>query len=124
MTNLQQSLCSYCVCVCVGLSINEIINIMFYYSFISCLSLTSSIYLQMSLFPSIPSFTHFTILFITQTPKCLRIFHLLYIPSITPYPLNNFFLRWLVITIRYKIVFLLCLIMFEFLVELTKYNSI
>ena len=37
---------------------------------------------------------------------------------------KQLFLRWLVITIRYKIVFLLCLIMFEFLVELTKYNSI
>ena len=116
--------CSFlCTCVeCVGLSINEIINIMFYYSFyLLSLVYLLSIYLQMSFLPvSLPHSRslHFSYLVLHTNQNFTRILHLLYSINQCRYLLK--FLRWLVITIRYKVVCLLCLIMLKILVKLTK----
>ena len=68
--------CLCCECVCVGLSINEIINIMFYYSFY----LLSFFYLlnlpiNVALF-HLSLLSHSHILFLNTNPDFISIFHL------------------------------------------------
>ena len=112
----------FLLCVCVGLSINEIINIMFYYSFY-LLSFFYLLNLPINVvLVHLSLLSHSHILFLNANIDFYK-----YISTAVHHQsmhISSNFLRWLVITIRYKVVFLLCIIMLKILVKLTEYNAI
>ena len=108
--------------VCVGLSLNEIVNIMFCIILsMSCVFLTPQFSYKCSSSTSSPHVSTSYLVLNTIQDFYKNIW------SGRTTSINAYLkkiLRWLVVTIRYKVGCLLCLIMLEFLVKLAEYIAI